>query len=158
MEEPESSGVIQDESVAYSNKPCTVNDFHIIEGKGVGRLPKIAVDRELPVTFIKPFLLVGEEVLYHGVYNTKDRHISTRSGKNQSMGRMFVTNLRLMFWSDDYDRPHLGAFYSDITYWKTSWMPLKSRGVVLIIGGKKVLFAANSNAVETAASCLKKLN
>jgi hypothetical protein len=29
-------------------------------------------------------------------------------------------------------------------------MPLKSRGVIAIVGGRKVIFAANSTAIENA--------
>jgi hypothetical protein len=68
------------------------------------------------------------------------------------MGRVFVTNFRLIFWSDDEDKPHIGVFYSDIESWKTNWMPMKSRGVIMYVSDRKVIFAANSTAMEHASS------
>lgn len=133
-------------------------DFHSIDGPPVARLPKFVTDRTAMIPYIKPFLVEGEEFIYDGVYNTRDGNISTRRDNAQSMGRMVVTNLRLIFWSDDYDRPHIGVFYNDITYWKTNWMPLKSRGVVMNTGHRKVLFAANSNAVNHASTFLRNLS
>ena len=129
-------------------------DFHSINGPNVRKLPKIITDRTIMIPLVRPFLLTGEEFLYDGVYNTRDANISTQYGNKQSMGRMIVTNLRLIFWSDDYEKPHIGAFYSDINYWKTSWMPLKSRGIIMNIGGRKIIFAANSNAVDMASRFL----
>ena len=52
--------------------------------------------------------------------------------------------------SDDAVKPLVGLFYEDIQGWKTSWMPMKSRGVIAIVAGRKVIFAANSTAVENA--------
>jgi hypothetical protein len=98
---------------------------------------------------IDGYLMGGEKYVWDGVYNTKDLHLSTRRD-SQSMGRVFVTNTRLIFWSDDEDQPHVGVLYNDIESWKTSWMPLKSRGVVMYVGGQKVIFAANSTAMEHA--------
>jgi hypothetical protein len=66
------------------------------------------------------------------------------------MGRVFVTNQRLLFWSDDEDKPHIGVLFADIDSWKTSWMPLKSRGIIMYVGGQKFIFAANSTAMEHA--------
>jgi len=146
----------QKEEVPTGDSKTSVGDFHSINGPSIGRLPKIVTDRAAMIPLISPFLISNEEFLYDGVYNTRDAILSTRYGNEQSMGRMVVTNLRLIFWSDDFDKPHIGAFYSDITYWKTNWMPLKSRGVVMNIGGRKVIFAANSNAVETASRFTRK--
>lgn len=145
----------QKEMAPTTDLRVSVGDLHSINGPNIGRLPKIVTDRTAMIPLISPFLLADEEFLYDGVYNTRDANISTRHGNAQSMGRMVVTNLRLIFWSDDFDKPHIGAFYSDITFWKTNWMPLKSRGVVMNIGGRKVIFAANSNAVETASRFLR---
>ena len=72
------------------------------------------------------------------------------------MGRIFVTNLRILFWSDDVTKPHVGLFYDDIQGWKTSWMPMKSRGVIAMVAGRKVIFAANSTAVENAERFMKR--
>jgi len=58
------------------------------------------------------------------------------------MGRLFVTNQRLLFCSDDLPKPHVGLFYGDIQGWKTNWMPLKSHGVTVIVNGRKVICAA----------------
>lgn len=102
-------------------------------------------------TLIDNFLMAREVYVWDGVYNTKDNQLSTRVG-TQSMGRVFVTNTRLIFWSDDEDKPHIGVLYNDIESWKTSWMPLKSRGVIMYVGGQKVIFAANSTAMEHATT------
>ena len=93
--------------------------------------------------------MIREEFyVWDGPYNTKDHGLVTRPG--QSMGRLFITNKRLLFWSDDVAKPHVGLFYEDIQEWKTSWMPMKSRGVIIFVGGRKVIFAANSTAIENA--------
>jgi hypothetical protein len=125
-----------------------IGDFHVPNGPDVGFLPKIVPNKDFSAQLISPFLIENEFYSWDGPYNTKDNVLITRSG--QSMGRLFVTNLRILFWSDDLPKPHAGLFYEDIQGWKTSWMPMKSRGVIVIVAGRKVIFAANSSAVENA--------
>jgi hypothetical protein len=126
-----------------------VGGFHEVKGPRVGRLPKYMPNKVVASQIVDGFLLQGEEYVWDGVYNTKDFQLSTRRGA-QSLGRVFVTNLRLIFWSDDEDKPHLGVLYKDIESWKTSWMPMKTRGVIMYVDGQKVVFAANSTTMEHA--------
>lgn len=129
-------------------QPTSMGDFHEPLGPSVGRLPKLMPNKETAALLIQSFLLKDEFYAWDGPYNTKDYILVTRPG--QSMGRLFVTNKRLLFWSDDTAKPHVGLFYSDIQGWKTSWMPMKSRGVIAMVAGRKVVFAANSTAIENA--------
>lgn len=123
-------------------------DFHSPHGPDFGYLPKVVPNKDVSASLITPYLLEGEFYSWDGPYNTREKLIATRAG--QSMGRLFVTNQRLIFWSDDLPKPHVGLFYGDIQGWKTNWMPLKSRGVTVIVNGRKVIFAANSSAIENA--------
>lgn len=100
-----------------------VGDFHVPNGPISGNLPKIIQDKEMSASLIAPYLLEGEFYSWDGPYNTKDQILRTRPG--QSMGRLYVTNLRLLFWSDDATKPQIGLFYEDIQGWKTSWMPMQ---------------------------------
>jgi hypothetical protein len=129
--------------------PLKAGGFHVVEGPNLSRLPKYMPQKDYAAVIISKFLLNGENYIWDGVYNSKGYPISTRVN-TQSMGRLFVTNLRIIFWSDDLDKPHLGVFYSDIDSWKTNWMPMKSRGIAMVVSGNKVLFAANSTAIEFA--------
>ena len=129
-------------------------DFHEPLGQSAGILPKIIPNKDIAARLIESFLLRDEFYAWDGPYNTKDYILATRSG--QSMGRLFVTNRRLLFWSDDLTKPHVGLFYSDIQGWKTSWMPMKSRGVIAMVAGRKVIFAANSTAIENAERYMKR--
>ena len=135
-------------------QPIAIGGFHNVNGSSIGRVPKYMTNKDDAATLIDNFLMAGEVYVWDGVYNTKDNHLSTRRG-TQSMGRVFVTNTRLIFWSDDEDKPHIGVLYNDIESWKTSWMPLKSRGVVMYVGGQKVIFAANSTTMEHATSYIE---
>jgi len=135
-------------------QPIAIGGFHNVNGSSIGRLPKYMPNKDDAAMLIDNFLMAGEVYIWDGVYNTKDNLLSTRRG-TQSMGRVFVTNLRLIFWSDDEDKPHIGVLYNDIESWKTSWMPLKSRGVVMYVGGRKVIFAANSTTMEHATKYIK---
>lgn len=123
-------------------------DFHSPNGPDYGYLPKVVPNKDVSASLIAPYLLEEEFYSWDGPYNTREKLLATRPG--QSMGRLFVTNQRLLFWSDDLPKPHVGLFYGDIQGWKTNWMPLKSRGVTLIVNGRKVIFAANSSAIENA--------
>lgn len=129
-------------------------DFHAPIGPEVGYLPRIVQDKDISAKLISSFLMEGEFFSWDGPYNTKDSLLATRAG--QSMGRLFVTNQRILFWSDDLPKPHIGLFYDDIQGWKTSWMPLKSRGVIVMVAGRKVIFAANSTALENAERFMKR--
>lgn len=129
------------------------SDFHSLSGPDSGYLPKIVPSKDISAGFIAPYLLESEFYSWDGPYNTKEQPIATRPG--QSMGRLFVTNQRLIFWSDDLPRPHVGLFYEDIQGWKTNWMPMKSRGVIAMVGGRKIVFAANSSAIENAERFIK---
>ena len=133
---------------------ASFGDFHAPNGPEVGYLPKIVPNKDVSAQLISPFLVADEFYSWDGPYNTKDSVLVTRSG--QSMGRLFVTNLRILFWSDDLTKPHIGLFYEDIQGWKTSWMPMKSRGVIAIVAGRKVIFAANSTAIENAERFMNK--
>ena len=86
-----------------------VGDFHVPSGPVSGMLPKIIQDKQLSGELISPYLLGEEFYSWDGPYNTKDQALRTRPG--QSMGRLFVTNTRLLFWSDDSPMPHIGLFY-----------------------------------------------
>jgi hypothetical protein len=132
----------------------SLGDFHSPNGPAVGNLPKIIPNKDTAAQFLQPFLIEDEFYAWDGPYNTKDSVLATRPG--QSMGRLFVSNLRLFFWSDDLPKPHAGLFYDDIQGWKTSWMPLKNRGVIAMVAGRKVIFAANSSAIENAERYIKR--
>lgn len=132
----------------------SIGDFHSPNGPEVGYLPKIVPNKDVSAKLIAPFLTENEFYSWDGPYNTKDLVLVTRPG--QSLGRLFVTNLRILFWSDDLPKPHVGLFYEDIQGWKTTWMPMKSRGVIAIVAGRKVIFAANSSAVENAERFMRK--
>lgn len=132
---------------------AVVGGFHVPNGPEVGRLRKIIPNREAASRVIEPFLIEGENYVWDGPYNTKDELLATKRG--QSMGRIFVTNLRLLLWSDDSNRPQAGIFYDDIAAWRTSWMPMKSRAVFLTAGGREFLFAANSTAIEHAETFIE---
>lgn len=125
-----------------------IGDFHSPNGPEVGTLPRVIPNKDISSQVIQPFLIENEQFSWDGPYNTKDIKLATRPG--QSQGRLFVTNLRLLFWSDDLPKPHVGLFYEDIQGWKTSWMPMKSRGVIVIVNNQKTIFAANSTATENA--------
>lgn len=129
-------------------------DFHLPVGPECGYLPKVISNKDISAGYIRQYLLDEEFYSWDGPYNTREKIIATRPG--QSMGRLFVTNQRLLFWSDDLPKPHVGLFYEDIQGWKTNWMPLKSRGVTVIVNGKKVLFAANSSVIENAERFMNK--
>jgi hypothetical protein len=90
----------------------TFGNFHAPIGPEIGRLPKIIPNKEMASELISHFLLDDEFYSWDGPYNTKDPVLATRPG--QSMGRLFVTNLRLMFWSDDLQKPHVGLFYDQL--------------------------------------------
>ena len=140
--------------VKESTQITSIGDFHEPLGAPVGIIPKIIPNKDTAARLVQSFLLKDEFYAWDGPYNTKDRILVTRPG--QSMGRLFVTNNRLLFWSDDLPKPHIGLFYSDIQEWKTSWMPMKSRGVIVMVAGRKVIFAANSTAIENAERYIKK--
>ena len=129
--------------------PKKAGGFHVVDGPNLSRLPKYLPQKDYASNIISNFLLTGESYIWDGIYNSKGYPISTRSD-TQSMGRLFVTNLRLIFWSDDLDKPHLAVFYSDIESWKTNWQPMKSRGIVMVVSANKVIFAANSTAIDFA--------
>ncbi len=132
----------------------SIGDFHVPNGPETGFLKAVIPNKDVSIALLTPYLNTGEHFVWDGPYNTKEIPLATRSG--QSMGRLFVTNLRLLFWSDDSPKPHVGLFYTDIQGWKTSWMPMKSRGVIVIVNGRKTIFAANSTAIENAERYIKK--
>lgn len=139
---------ILNQPIEPKSKQLMANGFHVPLGEETGFLPKYMQDKRLSVVVISKYLDEDEKYIWDGPYNTADPAISTRL--NQSQGRLFVTNQRILFWSDDTRKPHIGLYYLDIDDWKSSWMPLKSRGVALIADGRKVIFVANVNAVKRA--------
>jgi len=122
--------------------------FHEVHGPITGKLPKLIFDKKLGGEIILPYLLQDETYQWVGSYNTKDSGIAFKQG--QSLGHLFVTNKRLIFWPDEAFKPHVAINFSEIQGWKSSWLPMKSRAVNLLLGGRKVLFAAAKTAVRVA--------
>lgn len=130
------------------NHQIKQNGFHVPQGQDYGYLSKIIRDKRITSSVIDTFLDASERYIWDGPYNTADPEIVTRLG--QSQGRLFVTDIRIMFWSDDCRKPHKGIYYKDIENWKSSWMPLMNRGVALTVLSRKIIFLANSTAVKHA--------
>jgi hypothetical protein len=100
---------------------------------------------ELVESIIKPFLIANEHYVRHGLYNTKDKFISVTNG--QSLGRVIVTNLRLIFWPDDYMYPHLAVDFESIYYWESTWM-FNLRGIFFFVEGQRYMFDTHKSAAE----------
>ena len=126
--------------------------FHEVSGPIFGKLPKLILDKNKGGEIITPYLESDETYQWVGSYNTKNKDIAFKSG--QSLGHLFVTNKRLIFWPDEAFKPHKGIYFSQITNWKSTWLPMKSRAINLILGGDKVIFAAAKTAVRKAEQFL----
>lgn len=124
------------------------NPYREVNGPITGILPKLILDKNKGGEIISPYLSKDEIYQWVGSYNTRDSNIAVKKG--QSLGHLFVTNTRLIFWPDEAFKPHVAIHYSDIEQWRSSWLPMKSRAVNLVLGGNKLLFAAAKTAVRKA--------
>ena len=122
--------------------------FHQITGPNVGILPKHTGSKDFGARVIQTFLIEGESYSWDGPYNTRDFPVAVRKG--QSLGRVFVTNKRLIFWPDEELKPNVGLFFKDIQGWQSQWLPMRSRGVRLVTGNRQFMFAAAKTAVKNA--------
>jgi hypothetical protein len=128
------------------------NLYREVYGPIAGKLPKLILDKNKGGEIITPYLIEGETYHWVGSYNTKNPNIAVKQG--QSLGHLFVTNTRLIFWPDEAFKPNVAIHYSDIAQWKSSWLPMKSRAVNIVIGGEKLIFAAAKTAVRKAEALL----
>ncbi len=127
---------------------AALGTFHVVDGPSIFLLPKHTRSKEFGAQVIQDFLLEEEIYSWDGPYNTKQSPIATHSG--QSLGRVFITNKRLVFWADEQFKPHVGLFYKDIQGWKSRWMPMSSRGVIMVVNNKQYIWAAAKTAVRHA--------
>jgi hypothetical protein len=108
--------------------------------------------KDLVASVIDPYLIENERYEIHGIYNTKDAIIGITG--NQSLGRLIVTNLRLIFWPDYLGYPHLAVDYESIYDWETTWM-FNYRGIFFYTGGHRHMFGTHKSA---AKEIIKKLD
>lgn len=107
--------------------------------------------KELVASIIVPFLQDDEVYVTHGLYNTKDRLISVNGG--QSLGRLVVTNQRLIFWPDDYLYPHLAVDFASMYDWESQWM-FKLRGLFFFVEGQRHMFGTHKTAANVIINSL----
>jgi hypothetical protein len=125
-----------------------LGSFHEVLGPEKTKLPKHTRSKEFGAQVIQSFLKDGEHYSWDGPYNTKAQPIATFQG--QSLGRVFVTSERLLFWPDELLKPHLGLSYKDIQGWKSSWLPMSSRGVIMIVNNQQYIWAGAKTAIRHA--------
>ena len=107
--------------------------------------------KELVAEVIAPFLQVNEFYVIHGIYNTKDQLISVTG--QQSLGRLIVTNTRLIFWPDNYMYPHIAVDFASIDNWEIQWM-FNSRGLFFFVDGQRHMFGTHKTAAKVIINSL----
>jgi hypothetical protein len=107
--------------------------------------------KELVASTILPFLQENEVYVTHGLYNTKDRLISVRGG--QSLGRLVVTNQRLIFWPDNFAAPHLAVDFESMYDWEIQWM-FRLRGLFFFVDGQRHMFGTHKTAASVIINSL----
>jgi hypothetical protein len=107
--------------------------------------------REVVAEVVAPFLQENEYYVIHGIYNTKDHLISVTG--HQSLGRIIVTNTRLIFWPDNYIYPHLAIDFESIGNWELQWM-LNSRGLFFFVDNQRHMFGTHKSAAKVIVDSL----
>ena len=127
--------------------------FHTPHGLKQKDMPHFVAreQKELVAEVIGPFLEEGEFYVTHGIYNTKDKLISIKSG--QSLGRLVVTNMRLIFWPDKYPQPKLAVDFASMYDWEITSM-FNSRGIFFFVEGQRHMFGTHKTAANTIVETL----
>ena len=107
--------------------------------------------RELVAEAIGPFLEEDECYVTHGIYNTKDKFISVT--QNQSLGRLIVTNRRLIFWPDHFKQPHLAIDFESIYDWEVARV-FNSRGIFFFVENQRYMFGTHKTAAAVIIELL----
>ena len=127
--------------------------FHTPRGTSEAVMPHYVAreQKDLVASVIAPYLEQGESYVIHGLYNTKDKLISVTGG--QSLGRVVVTNQRLIFWPDNFAAPHLAVDFESMYHWEIQWM-FKLRGLFFFVDGQRHMFGTHKTAASVIINSL----
>ena len=139
----ERDAFLEESQRLLSAQITSTNRFiHMPSGPETTMLPKYFGSREMSKTAILPHLEDFEIYIWDGVYNTKDARLAY-SQFGQSLGRLYVTNQRLLFWPDKSTKPYRAVYWLDIEKVNKIRLPLTTNlfGFEILSSDKKAIFA-----------------
>jgi len=78
--------------------------------------------------------------------------------QNCDTGWLFVTNRRILFWSDKSDTPHSAIDFESITKCKSRWAIMKLRSLKIQVDGTTVKFGTRRDAARLIEKLVNDLN
>ena len=94
---------------------------------------------------ISNFLIESEIVHTSKVFGSRNPILMFQ---NCDTGWLFVTNTRILFWSDKSDTPHSAIDFASITKCSSRWAIMRLRSVKIQVDGTPVKFGTQRDAAR----------
>jgi len=100
-------------------------------------------------------LLLGSEIVYSSkIFGSRNPILMFQ---NCDTGWLFVTNKRILFWSDESKKPHTAIDFENITKCSSRWAIMKMRSVKIKVDGVTVKFGTHRSAARLIEKLFKDL-
>jgi hypothetical protein len=94
----------------------------------------------------------GELVYSSKAYGSRNPKLMFQNG---DLGWMFVTNKRILFWSDNSRKPHIAIDYKNINSCKIGYAIMRQKSLKIDVDGESIKFGTHKNAAELIKKLVK---
>jgi hypothetical protein len=113
------------------------------------------MDENFRKGLVSDFLFDSEIVHLSKVFGSRNQILMFQ---NCDIGWLFVTNKRILFWSDESKKPHAAIDFENITQCSSRWAIMKMRSVKIKVEGVPVKFGTHRNAARLIEKIFKDFN
>lgn len=123
--------------------------FYAPEFPEIGYLKKLGAAQGMDENFRKGLLDEhldeGEKIYSSKAFGSRNRKLMFQNG---DLGWMFVTNKRIIFWSDNSKKPHIAINYEDINFCKIGYAIMGQKSLKIKVNGETIKFGTHRFAAE----------
>jgi len=104
---------------------------------------------------ISEFLSDSEIVYSSKIFGSRNKILMFQ---NCDTGWLFVTNKRILFWSDKSKKPHIAIDFENIAKCSTRWAIMKMRSVKIKVDGSPFKFGTHRETARLIENLVNDLN
>jgi Bacterial PH domain len=130
--------------------------FYVPDFPEIGYLKKLGSAQGMDENFRKGFLeahLDDGEIIYSSkAYGSRNSRLMFQNG---DLGWVFVTDKRILFWSDNSRKPHIAIDYKSIVSCKIGYAIMRQKSVKIEVDGETIKFGIHKYAAELIKKLVK---
>lgn len=132
--------------------------FYTPEFPEIGYLKKLGAAQGMDENFrkglIKGYLDESEKIYTSKAFGSRNPKLMFQNG---DLGWLFVTNKRIIFWSDNSLKPHIAVNYDDINFCKIGYAIMGQKTLKIDVNGDIIKFGTHKFAAELIEKLFKDL-